>query len=76
MSDRTTRRDAAKLTVGAPAVLSAAASGEQVAFRLAGAGAWGQSLLAYANQIGFERCVAICDVDEINLSASDNLEVM
>jgi hypothetical protein len=55
MSDRTTCRDAAKLT----------------------AGAWSQSLLAYANQIGFERCVAaICDVDETNLSASDSLEVM
>ena len=65
MSDRTTRRDAAKLNAGAPVVLPAAAGGEQVAFRLIGAGAWGQALLAYAS-----------DVDETNLSASDSLEVM
>lgn len=75
------RRDAVKLAgavagslaavssmKGAPAIQTVKAANEQVAFGIVGTGSRGSYLLKHLKSIDSGRCVAVCDINEVNLA--------
>jgi predicted dehydrogenase len=70
-ASRITRRRAVRMAaivpLAAPTMQTLSAAGEQVAFGLIGAGAWGRYLLEHFKRIASGRCVAACDIDETSL---------